>query len=77
MALHLDVNFNFKTDGYIKVARVCEPFNLGWLEIDTYDAEGLRLIRDRPGCRLPPVSRCSGAGNTGPSSRTARSMWRS
>jgi galactonate dehydratase len=47
MGLHLDVNFNFKTDGFIKVARICEPFNLAWLELDTYDAEGLRLIRDR------------------------------
>ncbi len=35
MGLHLDVNFNFKTDGFIKVARVCEPFNLAWLELDS------------------------------------------
>ena len=42
MGLHLDINFNFKTDGFIKVARACEPFNLAWLELDTYDAEGLR-----------------------------------
>jgi len=54
MGLHLDVNFNFKTDGFIKVARVCEPFNLSWLELDTYDAEGLRLIRDR--ARMPLAS---------------------
>jgi len=54
MGLHLDVNFNFKTDGFIKVARVCEPFNLAWLEIDTFDAEGLRLIRDR--ARMPIAS---------------------
>jgi L-alanine-DL-glutamate epimerase-like enolase superfamily enzyme len=46
MGLHLDTNFHFKTDGFLKVARVCEPFNLTWLEIDSYDAEGLRLIRD-------------------------------
>jgi galactonate dehydratase len=54
MGLHLDVNFNFKTEGFIKVARVCEPFNLSWLEIDTFDAEGLRLIRDR--ARMPIAS---------------------
>jgi len=47
MNIHLDTNFNFKTEGYIKVARACEPYNLAWLEIDTYDPEGLRLIRDR------------------------------
>ena len=47
MGILLDTNFNFKTEGYIKVARACEPFNLFWLEIDSYDPEGLRLIRDR------------------------------
>ncbi|WP_315836229.1 mandelate racemase/muconate lactonizing enzyme family protein [Bradyrhizobium prioriisuperbiae] len=47
MNIHLDTNFNFKTEGYIKVARACEPFGLAWLEIDSYDPEGLRLIRDR------------------------------
>ena len=55
MGLHLDVNFNFKTDGFIKVARACEPFNLAWLELDTYDAEGLRLIRDRASM---PIASC-------------------
>ena len=54
MGLHLDVHFNFKTEGFFKVARVCEPFNLAWLEIDTFDAEGLRLIRDR--ARMPIAS---------------------
>ena len=47
MGILLDSNFNFKTEGYIKVARACEPYNLFWLEIDSYDPEGLRLIRDR------------------------------
>jgi L-alanine-DL-glutamate epimerase-like enolase superfamily enzyme len=47
MGILLDTNFNFKTEGYIKVARACEPYNLFWLEIDSYDPEGLRLIRDR------------------------------
>lgn len=47
IGIHLDTNFNFKTEGYIKVARACEPYDLAWLEIDSYDPEGLRLIRDR------------------------------
>jgi L-alanine-DL-glutamate epimerase-like enolase superfamily enzyme len=29
-----------QTEGYIKVARTCEPYNLFWLEIDSYDPEG-------------------------------------
>jgi L-alanine-DL-glutamate epimerase-like enolase superfamily enzyme len=55
MGLHLDVNFNFKTEGFVKVARICEPFNLAWLEIDTFDPEGLRLIRDRA---CMPIASC-------------------
>jgi len=47
----LDLNFNFKTEGFIKVARAVEPYNLFWLEIDSYDPEGLALIR-----RKAPVS---------------------
>jgi L-alanine-DL-glutamate epimerase-like enolase superfamily enzyme len=47
MGILLDTNFNFKTEGYVKVARACERYNLFWLEIDSYDPEGLRLIRDR------------------------------
>ena len=41
--------------GYIKVARTCEPYNLFWLEIDSYDPEGLRLIRDRASM---PIASC-------------------
>jgi L-alanine-DL-glutamate epimerase-like enolase superfamily enzyme len=35
MNIHLDANFNFKTEGYIKVVRACERYNLAWLEIDS------------------------------------------
>ena len=55
MNIHLDTNFNFKTEGYIKVARACEPYHLAWIEIDSYDPEGLRLIRDRASM---PVASC-------------------
>jgi galactonate dehydratase len=55
MGILLDTNFNFKTEGYIQVARICEPFNLFWLEIDSYDPEGLRLIRDRASM---PIASC-------------------
>jgi galactonate dehydratase len=41
----LDLNFNFRTEGFLRVARVVEPFRLMWLEIDTYDPQSLRLIR--------------------------------
>jgi L-alanine-DL-glutamate epimerase-like enolase superfamily enzyme len=54
MALHLDLNFNFKTEGYLKAARVVEPFDLAWLEIDTYDPSALATIRS--GARVPIAS---------------------
>ncbi|MDP3795156.1 MAG: mandelate racemase/muconate lactonizing enzyme family protein [bacterium] len=43
----LDLNFNFKTEGYIRLARHLEPFDLAWLEIDSYDPRALRDIRER------------------------------
>lgn len=41
----LDLNFNFKTDGYIQIARALESYNLLWIEIDSYDPKSLALIR--------------------------------
>ena len=45
MGILLDLNFNFKTEGYIRIARAAEPYNLFWLEIDSFDADALRDIR--------------------------------
>lgn len=45
VGLHLDTNFNYKTEGYIRLARALEPLDLTWLEIDTYDPAALSLIR--------------------------------
>jgi galactonate dehydratase len=50
----LDLNFNFKTEGYIKVGRALEQYDLLWLEIDSYDAEALRQIKDS--VRIPITS---------------------
>src|SRR6201996_8465681 len=45
VGLHLDLNFNFKTEGYIRLAQALEEFELVWLEVDTYDPEALATIR--------------------------------
>ena len=42
----LDLNFNFKPEGYIKIAREIEKHNLSWLEIDSYDPETLNYIKN-------------------------------
>lgn len=45
MGMHLDLNFNFKTEGYIRMAQALEQFDLTWLEIDSYDPAALATIR--------------------------------
>jgi galactonate dehydratase len=45
VGLHLDLNFNFKTEGYIRLAQALEQFDLVWLEIDSYDPAALATIR--------------------------------
>lgn len=44
--INLDLNFNFKPEACQRIARVLEPFDLLWLEIDMYDPESLRQIKD-------------------------------
>lgn len=45
MELMLDVNFHFKTEGYLELVRALEPHGLAWLEFDTYNPEALSRIR--------------------------------
>ena len=45
VGLHLDLNFNFRTEGYIRIAQAMEAFDLAWLEIDSYDPAALATIR--------------------------------
>jgi len=42
----LDLNFNFKTEGFVQVAKVVEPYNLMWLEMDIYDPEALLQVKE-------------------------------
>ncbi len=55
IALHLDVNFHFKTEGFLKLAEAVAPFGLSWLELDTYDPDALALIRRHAPC---PIASC-------------------
>src|SRR2546430_10436226 len=43
----VDLNFNFRTEGFVKVARAMEPFDLFWVEIDSFDPAALHEIRSR------------------------------
>jgi L-alanine-DL-glutamate epimerase-like enolase superfamily enzyme len=50
----VDLNFNYKTEGFLKMARAMEPYDLFWVEIDTRDPEALRYIRQ--GTTIPVAS---------------------
>ncbi len=55
MGIHLDLNFHFRTEGFIRMAEAVAPFGLTWLEIDTHDPGGLADIRRRAPC---PIASC-------------------
>jgi L-alanine-DL-glutamate epimerase-like enolase superfamily enzyme len=48
----LDLNFNFKTEGYIRLVRALERHRLMWVEIDSFDPRALALIRRSIGTPL-------------------------
>jgi galactonate dehydratase len=50
--LLLDINFHFKTEGFLQIARAVEPFNLLWLELDTFDPLALKTVRDIARCPI-------------------------
>jgi L-alanine-DL-glutamate epimerase-like enolase superfamily enzyme len=55
MDILVDLNFNYKTEGFLTMARAMEPFDLFWVEIDTRDARALAYIRSRTSI---PVASC-------------------
>ena len=46
MGILLDLNFNFKTEGYLQICRGLDDLGLFWFEIDLYDPDALRHIRN-------------------------------
>src|SRR6266699_3280412 len=53
--LLLDLNFNAKTEGYLKILRTLADFDMFWIEIDSYSAEALGYIRRKS---PHPISSC-------------------
>ncbi|MFT8247300.1 mandelate racemase/muconate lactonizing enzyme family protein [Roseomonas sp. BN140053] len=47
--LMLDLNFSQRVEGFRRVARAVEPYDLTWLEIDAHDPETLALVRRSSG----------------------------
>ena len=46
IGIHLDINFNCKTEGYLQITRALDDLGLTWFEIDLYDPAALRHIRN-------------------------------
>lgn len=46
VGLALDLNFNFKPEAATRICRALEKFNMMWVEIDMYDPEALRRLKD-------------------------------
>jgi L-alanine-DL-glutamate epimerase-like enolase superfamily enzyme len=53
--LLLDLNFNAKTEGYLRILREIADFKMFWIEIDSYNAEALAHIRRQS---PHPISSC-------------------
>jgi len=51
----LDLNFNFKTEGYLQICHNLDDLGLFWFEIDLYDPEALRHIRNSV---TTPIASC-------------------
>ncbi len=55
MDILLDLNFNFRTEGLLKIVEAVAPLDLFWIEIDSYDAEALATVRR---ASTTPISGC-------------------
>ena len=44
--INLDLNFNFKPESCMRIAQMLEQFDLLWLEIDMYEPDAIRQIKD-------------------------------
>jgi len=53
--LLLDLNFNAKTEGFVKILRAIAEFDMFWIEIDSFNPEALGTIRRQS---PHPISSC-------------------
>lgn len=66
MNLHLDSNVHFKTEGYIRLARAIEQFDMTWLELDLWDAPALADVRDKSPVPIASLEQVVGRRNFRP-----------
>ena len=47
ISIILDLNYNFKIEGYLKISKLLEKYNLAWIEIDISSPDALKKINDK------------------------------
>jgi galactonate dehydratase len=50
--INLDVNFNLKPEGCMRIAKVLEQFDLLWLELDMYDPKAILQIKQSTSTKI-------------------------
>ena len=63
----VDLNFHAKTEGYLKILRAIQDFDLFWVELDSYSPDALAFIRGRVAFPSVPARRCSADASCCPS----------
>jgi galactonate dehydratase len=58
--LMFDLNFGLRTEGFMRVARALEKFDLAWLEIDMHDPEALAAVRRSAGVPIASLESIHG-----------------
>jgi L-alanine-DL-glutamate epimerase-like enolase superfamily enzyme len=52
VGLCLDLNYNFRTEGVLRIAKLLERYDLQWLEYDNWDPDALLQIKQSTSTRL-------------------------
>jgi L-alanine-DL-glutamate epimerase-like enolase superfamily enzyme len=52
MGIMIDLNFNYKTEGFRRIAAALAPVGMNWVELDTHDPASLALIRRDAPCPI-------------------------
>ncbi|MFQ5934073.1 MAG: mandelate racemase/muconate lactonizing enzyme family protein, partial [Dehalococcoidia bacterium] len=50
--INLDLNFHFKPEACMRIAKMLEQFNMHWLEIDRYDPDAILQIKQSTSTRI-------------------------
>jgi len=64
--LMIDLNFSQRTEGFMRVAKALEPFDLTWLEIDIHDPASLAQVRRSTATPIASLEAVHGLGNYRP-----------